>query len=39
MMRRSSLLTVSRSASNWSISDWPMIDRSDVCACCEIRAQ
>ena len=35
MMRRSSRLTESRSASSWSISDWPMIDRRDVCACWE----
>ena len=26
-------VTESRSASSWSISDWPMIDRRDVCAC------
>ena len=33
MMRRSSRLTGSRSESSWSISDWPMIERRDVCAC------
>ena len=36
MIRRSSRFTESRSASNWSISDWPMIDRSEVCACWEM---
>ena len=35
MIRRSSRLTASRSDSSWSISDWPMIDRSEVCACWE----
>jgi len=33
IIRRSSRLTLSRSASSWSISDWPMIERSEVCAC------
>jgi hypothetical protein len=33
MMRRSSRLTGSRSESSWSISDCPMIERRDVCAC------
>ena len=36
MIRRSSRLTESRSESSWSISDWPMIDRSEVCACWEM---
>ncbi len=35
MIRRSSRFTVSRSARSWSISDWPMMDRSEVCACWE----
>ncbi len=30
MISRSWRLTWSRSASSWSISDWPMIDRSEV---------
>jgi hypothetical protein len=33
--RRSSRLTWSRSESSWSISDWPMTDRRDVCTCWE----
>jgi hypothetical protein len=36
MIRRSSRFTESRSESSWSISDWPMIDRSEVCACWEM---
>ena len=36
MIRRSSRFTLSRSASSWSISDWPMIERSEVCACWEM---
>ncbi len=36
MIRRSSRLTDSRSARSWSISDWPIIERSEVCACCKI---
>ena len=36
MLARLPLLTESRSDSSWSISDWPMIERSEVCACWEI---